>query len=160
MEREKIGQEIARIVEGLVSKMGFSSTVEIKKKEEKEGEDDNTIVCNIRTEDSNFLIGQYGLNLQSLQHIARVIARKRIGDEPVSFVLDVNFYRQEKNESIIRLAKNIAEEVLTEKHEVVMRPMTAYERRIVHMELSKNEMIKTESVGEGEDRRIVIKPVV
>lgn len=159
MEKEKIEQEIARIVEELVSKMGFSSTVEIKKKKEEE-DDDSIIVCNIKTEDSNFLIGQYGLNLQSLQHIARVIARKRIGDEPVNFVLDVNFYRQEKNESIIRLAKNIAEEVLIEKHEVVMRPMTAYERRIVHMELSKNEMIKTESVGEGEDRRIVIKPVV
>ncbi len=151
-------QEIVRIVEELVSKMGFLSTVEIKRKEEKEGEDGDMIVCNIKTEESNFLIGQYGLNLQSLQHIARVIVRKQLADEPVNFVLDVNFYRQEKNECIVRLAKNMVEEALTKKREVTMRPMTAYERRIVHMELSKNEKIKTESVGEGEDRRIVIKP--
>ncbi len=156
MEREIIEREIVRIVEELVSKMGFPSAVEIKKTED-EG-DKEMFVCNIKTEDSNFLIGQYGLNLQSLQHIARVIARKHFAEEPVNFVLDVNFYRQEKNESIVRLAKNMAEEALTEKREITMRPMTAYERRIVHMELSKNELIKTESIGDGEDRRIVIKP--
>ena len=157
MEKEKIEQEIVRIVEELVSKMGFSSTVEIKKKEK--GEEDGILVCNIKTEDSNFLIGQYGLNLQSLQHIARVIARKRLADELVNFILDVNSYRQEKNEGILRLAKNMAEEALMEKREVAMRPMTAYERRIVHMELSKNDRITTESIGEGENRRIVIKPI-
>lgn len=148
-------QKIVEVVKGLVLKMGFSSTVEVGKK--KEGENSDIIICNIKTEDSNFLIGQYGLNLQSLQHIARIIVRKHVA-EPVNFILDVNSYRQEKNESLLRLAKNMAEEALAEKHEVVMRPMTAYERRIVHMELSKNETVKTESVGEGEDRRVVIKP--
>lgn len=157
MERENVEREIVRIVEELVSRMGFPSTVEIKKAED--GESEGLFVCNIKTEDSNFLIGQYGLNLQSLQYIARLIVRKCIA-EPINFVLDVNSYRQEKNESIVRLAKNLAEEVLAEKREVTMRPMTAYERRIVHMELSKNEKIIAGSIGEGEDRRIVIKPVV
>ncbi|MFA5961404.1 MAG: R3H domain-containing nucleic acid-binding protein [Parcubacteria group bacterium] len=155
MERELLEKEVVTIVEELIGKMGFEATVTIKNGEE-EGKD--VIICDIRTEDSNFLIGQYGLNLQSLQHIVRVMMRKRI-EEPVNFILDVNSYRQEKNESIVRLAKNLAEEVVAGKKEIVMRPMTAYERRIVHMELSKNELIKTESIGEGESRRIVVKPM-
>jgi spoIIIJ-associated protein len=152
MEVEK---ELKEIVEELIGKMGFVATVEIRNDEE---EGKSVIICDIKTEDSNFLIGQYGLNLQSLQHLVRVIIRKRIA-EPVNFILDVNKYRQEKNDSIVRLAKNLAEEVVAGKKEIVMRPMTAYERRIVHMELSKNDQIETESIGEGESRRIVIRPL-
>ncbi len=154
MEQENVEQEIVAIVKGLISKMGFVSSIEMKKAEE----DEDVIICNIKTEDSSFLIGQYGLNLQSLQHIARVIIRKKI-IQPVNFILDVNSYRQEKKDSVVRLARNLAEEVISGKSEIVMRPMTAYERRIVHMELSKNDRIKTESIGEGESRRIVIKPI-
>jgi spoIIIJ-associated protein len=139
----------------LVRRMGFSDCeVAVKKTTE---ENKETFICDIRTKESNFLIGQYGMNLQSLQHIARVLARKKIA-EAVSFVLDVNSYRQEKNESILKMAKNMAEQALLEKRAVVLRPMSPYERRIVHMELSKIEEVKTESIGEGEDRRIVIKP--
>ncbi len=153
MERELLEKEITTIVDELIAKMGFVATIGIREGQEEGGD---AIICNIKTEDSNFLIGQYGMNLQSLQHIVRVIIRKRI-EAPVNFILDVNSYRQEKNDSIVRLAKNLAEEVVTGKKEVVMRPMTAYERRIVHMELSKNDQIRTESVGEGELRRIVIR---
>jgi spoIIIJ-associated protein len=155
MERELIEKELKLIVSEIIAKMGFVADIEVKSDQADEKE---VFICDIKTEDSSFLIGQYGLNLQSLQHIARVIIRKRIID-PVNFVLDVNSYRQEKNDSISRLAKNLANEAVSEGHEVVMRPMTAYERRLVHMELSQNVRIKTESIGEGESRRIVIKPV-
>ena len=98
MEQENVEQEIVAIVKGLISKMGFVSSIEMKKAEE----DEDVIICNIKTEDSSFLIGQYGLNLQSLQHIARVIIRKKI-IQPVNFILDVNSYRQEKKDSVVRL---------------------------------------------------------
>lgn len=148
-------QEIKKVLSELLEKMGFgSSEVEFNKHTDEQGE---IIVCNIKTDESNFLIGQHGVNLQSLQHIARILVKKVI-PEKANFVLDVNSYRQEKNDSIIKLARNLAQEALTEKRAVVLRPMTPYERRIVHMELSKNEDIKTESIGEGEDRRVVIKP--
>jgi len=155
MEREERNKELKEIVEGLLSKMGFASEVGIEEAEE-EGKD--TIICDIKSEESNFLIGQYGVNLQSLQHIARVLVRKHF-TENVNFILDVNSYRKEKNDSIVKLAKSLAEEAVSEKKAVVMRPMTPYERRVVHLELSKDERIKTESIGERDDRRIVIKPI-
>lgn len=147
--------EIDTIITELIEKMGFSVEVKTSIAENRDG---LLFICDIKTQESNFLIGQYGMNLQSLQHIARVIVRKRIA-EPVNFILDVNAYRKEKDESIIRLALNMAEEACANNETVVMRPMTAYERRVVHIELAKNEKVKTESIGDGEDRRISIAPI-
>ncbi|MFA6047395.1 MAG: R3H domain-containing nucleic acid-binding protein [Parcubacteria group bacterium] len=152
-QRKATGEELKNKIAEMMEKMGFEAEIEVKAGEEK----DNSFMCNILTKDSNFLIGQYGVNLQSLQHIARLVVKKGIPAE-INFVLDVNSYRQEKNESVIKMAKSLAEEALLEKRAVVMRPMSPYERRIVHMELAKNEKIKTESIGDGDDRRVVIKP--
>jgi len=156
-EEGKTKEIIKATVRELVEKMGFAAEVQIKE-ETSAGEEGETIICNIQTEDSNFLIGQYGVNLQSLQHIARLLARKKT-EEKFNFIVDVNSYRQEKNGSIEKMAREMAEQALREKRAVALRPMTPYERRIVHLELSKNLEIKTESVGEGEDRKVVIKPV-
>lgn len=154
-QQNDLEKAIRETVEELLSRMGFSCEIEIVR----EMEDENDIlVCNIKTEQSSFLIGQYGVNLQSLQHIARVLVRKKT-DDRANFVLDVNYYRKEKNLSIIKMAKETAEQVLNEKRAIVLRPMSAYERRLVHTELSKNSNVTTESIGEGEDRKVVIKPV-
>ena len=134
--------------------MGFSVQLEITD----ENGDGENIVCNIQTkEDSHFLIGQHGLNLQAMQHIARLLVRKKTA-ERVHFVLDVNSYRQNKNQSIIEAARQAAQEALREKRSVIMKPMSTYERRLVHMEIAKNTEVVTESIGEGESRKIVIKP--
>ncbi|HRY82530.1 MAG TPA: R3H domain-containing nucleic acid-binding protein [Candidatus Moranbacteria bacterium] len=158
MENEKISEEakeeIKKTVEELVQKMGFECQVEAN---ETETEDQPELIFNIKTKESNYLIGQYGVNLQALQHIARIIFRGKTQNK-ANFTLDVNSYRQEKNASVFALAKNMAEQAIREGRAVVMRPMSPYERRLVHMELSKNEQVKTESTGEGEDRRVVIKP--
>jgi len=155
VENGAIEEKIKKVVSELVAKMGFEADVEVLKSQEDERE---AIVCNIKTEESSFLIGQYGINLQSLQHIARLLVRKEI-QERINFVLDVNSYRQEKNESIINMAHDLAEQCLADRRAIVMRPMSPYERRIIHLELSKNDKIQTESIGEGEDRRVVIKPL-
>lgn len=151
---DNIKEIIKETVTKLVSKMGFASEVDIK---EQEGEAGNAITCNIKTADSNFLIGQYGVNLQSLQHIARLLVRKKT-EEKINFTVDVNSYREEKNTSIEKMAEEFAGQAIREKRAVVMRAMSPYERRLVHMVLSKNSQVKTESIGEGEERKVVIKP--
>lgn len=148
---EKIAEECVR---ELLEKMGFSGETSVEKSVEEER---TKIVVNIQAGDSNFLIGQYGANLDALQHLARVMARKRT-EERIDLVVDVNSYRREKSDSIVKMAENLAAEALAENRAVALRPMSPYERRLVHMALSQNEKVKTESVGEGEDRKIVIKP--
>jgi len=156
MEKQQGSLEeiIKETVEELLDKMGFSYEVSVVRED---GEEKENLICNIKTEESSFLIGQYGVNLQSLQHIARVLVGKKT-DERTNFILDVNYYRREKNSSIITLAKNIAAQVISEKRTIVLRPMSPYERRLVHMELSKNPNVVTESIGEGEDRKVVVNP--
>jgi len=160
MENQQVElDEIIKTTVGeLLAKMGFSCELEIIHETE-EGSDltKDGVTCNIKTEESNFLIGQYGVNLQSLQHIARILIRKKT-TEAINFILDVNFYRKEKSFSIIALAKSAAQQAIAERKPVVLRQMSPYERRLVHMELSGDATVVTESIGEGEDRRVVVKP--
>lgn len=150
---EKTTAVIKKTIEDMLEKMGFSVDVEISQSLE-----DDSVICNITTgADSNFLIGQHGTNLQAVQHLARLMVRK-ILPEKVRFILDVNSYRQQKNHSVIQQALAAAEEALSKHRPVIMKPMPTYERRLVHLELSKNPRISTESIGEGEERKVVIKP--
>jgi spoIIIJ-associated protein len=160
---EEIKELIQKTVEETLAKGGFSVRTEISlipssEEESAEGIKEN-IVCNILTDnDSSFLIGQYGVNLQALQHLIRLMIRKQT-EEKLKFTLDVNSYRQQKNQTLVDQAHLAAEQAIEEGRAVVLRPMSAYERRIIHLELSKNDLIRTESIGDGEDRRVVVKPV-
>ncbi|MDD3498640.1 MAG: hypothetical protein PHH24_04040 [Candidatus Moranbacteria bacterium] len=153
---KKVKKIIESSTKDMTKSMGFECEVSA---DEVSGEDGTSIVCNIKTESgSNFLIGQNGDNLQALQHLVRLIVRKKT-EERMKFILDVNSYKKEKNESIVHLANDMAKKAIEEGKVVALRPMSAYERRLVHMELSENENISTESIGEGEERKIVIKPL-
>lgn len=150
---EKTIETISKTIEELLEKMGFTGKVTLSKADEDDG-----VFCNIETEnDSNFLIGQHGINLQALQHLSRLIVRKHI-PEKVRFTLDINNYRKQKNQSVVEFARQSAQLALEQGRAIVMHPMSTYERRIVHMELSKNSDVVTESAGEGEGRKIVVKP--
>lgn len=150
---EKNLKIIEKTVSSLLDAMEFSSKVKVEK------DDKDNITCNITIDDgSNLLIGQYGTNLQALQHIARLLVRKSI-EERLRFIVDVNSYRQERNLSLIEQARSLAQQAVNEKRSFVMRPMSTYERRLVHMELASNDQVSTESIGEGEGRKIVINPI-
>ena len=143
---------IKKTIEQLLEKMGFVGTVSLVKTDS-----DDSIYAISTENDSNLLIGQHGINLQAIQHLARLIVRKQM-PEKVRFSLDINDYRQQKNHSVLELANQAAQEALAQHRAVVLRPMSTYERRLVHLELSQNTAIVTESIGEGEDRKIVVKP--
>jgi spoIIIJ-associated protein len=150
---EQTKDVIKKTIEQLLEKMGFSAEVTVSISDEDDG-----IICNINTDtDSHFLIGQRGTNLQAVQHIARLMVRKNI-PEKIRFILDVNSYRQQKNQSVIEQAQIAAKDAISQHRAVIMKPMSTYERRLVHMELAKNSAISTESTGEGEERKIIVKP--
>ena len=152
---KEIEDIIKNVTKDVLDKMGFEGEVEVRKEK---GQEEERMICGIETSDSNFLIGQHGVNLDALEHIIRSLVRKKT-EERVKFILDINAYRQEKNGSVIRMAREMAEEAVLEKRAIVLRPMTPYERRLVHMELSNDSQIETESVGEGENRKVIIKPI-
>jgi spoIIIJ-associated protein len=157
MEDSKLAN-IKEITKQIIEKMGFSCQEITLESQDKQEQGEETLILNVKTPDSSFLIGQYGANLQALQHIIRILVREK-SEERLRFILDINSYRKEKNEAVILLARELAEQSIREKRAIVMRPMSPYERRLVHMEFSGNEQVQTESIGEDEERKIVIKPL-
>lgn len=94
--------------------------------------------------------------VSDLEHIVKVIAKKIQLDR---INVDVNNYKKDRERLIGELAKAAARKVLAEKRDVELPVMNAYERRIVHVELATRPDVKTESVGEGSDRHIIVKPL-
>ncbi|MFC1645397.1 protein jag [Patescibacteria group bacterium] len=147
---------VEKSVSGLLDIMGFEYSIDIKKNKDKDGE---IFFYNITLDtNSNLLIGQHGINLDALQHIVRILVRKSDSNS-IRFILDINSYRVEKNKTVIEYAKLLAQRVIEGGQPITTRPMTAYERRLVHIELEKNNQVETESIGDSKERRVIIKPV-
>ncbi len=116
------------------------------------------VAVSITTPDhAKVLIGQNGQNLKSLEHIVRLIVARRLG-EGMSIAIDVNDYRKSKTVYAVELARQVMDRVRNTRKAEALAPMSAYERRVVHMELASCSDIATESIGEEPQRRVVIKP--
>ncbi len=116
----------------------------------------------IKTYEGALLIGENGQNLLALNHIVKKIADKILGEEKkeekIVFSLDVNDYQAKKIEDLKNLARLNAQRVRYFKKEIIMNPMTSFERRVIHAVLTELPDITTESTGEEPNRRVVIKP--
>ena len=112
----------------------------------------------IKTEESGVLIGPNGANLDALNYLVRKIASKQNDDETsAQFSIDVNGYHDKALESLKTKAKIMSDRAKSFKIDVELDPMSSYERMIVHSHLEGIPEIKTESIGEGSSRRVVIK---
>lgn len=107
--------------------------------------------------DARMLIGERGANLAALEHILRKVIQKKHGAD-VHFTLDINDYRMRQLEDLKQDVKSAAKEVRLYGRSVPLRPMTSFERRIVHLLLAEYPDITTESSGIEPERKVVIKP--
>lgn len=112
---------------------------------------------NIQTENAGMLIGENGEHIKDLETVIRMF-RPQLSDPNYRFVLDVNGYRLTQEAHIKTMAQETARKVIITKKPIMLEPMNAYERKIVHMELALHPDISTESEGERDERRVVIKP--
>lgn len=143
---------VKETVSQLIKLMNFEGDVLI------DSSDNDNIIVEIKTKEAGFLIGQAGASLEALQYLARVLVSKKM-KEPVQFTLDINNYRRHRAELLKELAVNIAKQALSQKVAVTLQPMSSYERRLIHLALANNSQINTESIGRGEERRVVVRPV-
>jgi spoIIIJ-associated protein len=120
-------------------------------------DNDESVCVQIQSKDSGFLIGKAGNNLFALQHLIRILVSKRL-EERINFIVDVNSYVENQREDIIEKAANAISEVKSTGKEIELSPMNSYERRLVHIKVSQKDFVESESVGEGLERRVLIKP--
>ncbi len=121
-------------------------------------EEDGATWYTIKSNDSHLLIGKNGEALEALNHLVKKVVESRAKDRlPLSSItVDVNNFQKKKNENIKTIAHMMAERARFFKSSVEVDPMSAYERKVIHTFLSNVKDIKTESIGEGPSRRVVI----
>ena len=115
------------------------------------------IAFNVEGDDMGILIGRRGQTLSSLQYILRLIVGHKTNTW-IPIVIDAESYKQRRFEALQALAHRMAENVKMKGSPFTLEPMPPYERRIVHMALANHSAVYTESIGEGESRKVVIKP--
>ena len=136
-------------METVLVDMGLTAQVSVKE----EKEDEATLVVSGKGLGS--LIGRHGDVLDSLQYLAS-LAANRVYDGFYRITLDVEGYREKREETLRRLAQKQAEKVLKFKRSFALEPMNPYERRIIHTEIQKIAGVATYSIGQDTERRIVI----
>ncbi|MBQ9790116.1 MAG: KH domain-containing protein [Clostridia bacterium] len=142
---------LKELVEEMLSKMNISCEIYIEERDEE-------FFVDITGEDAALLIGKRGDNLDATQYLISQIFNKGVPhDEYKKVVVDSAGYKKKREETLKGLARRTAAKVARENRNVALEPMNAFERRIIHSELSDHAKVETESRGNEPHRYVVIK---
>lgn len=119
--------------------------------------DEGELILDITGDDLAILIGRHGRTLDALQFVISAITVRSMGFRyPV--IVDVEGYKSRQREKLESIARSTANKAASQHRSVKMRPMTPYERRIVHIALRDDDRVDTASEGEGSARHVVVVP--
>lgn len=143
-------KKVKKVIEDILKVLEIDADFELTEKEE--GYD---VV--LSTDDSGIVIGHHGDTLEALQTIISLAISKKLGEfKRVS--VEVGDYKKNREEWLKSLAGETKEKVLTERKEIFLPDLKSWERRIVHLILQDDKDVISESIGEGKDRVLVVKP--
>lgn len=114
------------------------------------------IYYTLQTEENSLLIGKNGKNLDALQMLLKIYLND-FTTENIRVTIDIGNYKEQRKRQLEILATKLAKEVVSTKRDITLKPMNSYERRVIHTKLGEWRDVYTESVGEGIDRKLVIK---
>lgn len=137
-----------KFLQEVFSKMKVSVDIETE-------EDEESMTLRIKGKDSGIIIGRRGETLDALQYLTSLVVNKNREDYK-RVTVDIENYRQKREETLVRLASRLAERVVRYRKNVTLEPMNPYERRIIHSSLQNNKMVETYSVGDEPNRKVVI----
>ncbi len=144
--------EVAKdVAETLIKSMKITADVSVTQADN----DELPVTLNIEGDDLGVLIGRRGQTLASLQYIVRLIVAEKL-KAWVPINVDVAGYKKRRYESLQNLALRLAEQVKRSRRLITLEPMPADERRIIHLTLADNPDVTTQSMGEGEMRKVAI----
>lgn len=150
-------EQLQVLCRNMLKRMNIEGTISARIEFE-EDDASEVVIVSIQSPDANMLIGHGGASMSAFQYIARMLYRKQ-GDEHIHFLVDVNGYREERKELLKQLALSSAHRAVSSGEDVALRPMSSFERRIIHQILGKHDNVETVSVGNAPGRRVVIKPI-
>ncbi|MDP3274075.1 MAG: KH domain-containing protein [Deltaproteobacteria bacterium] len=150
---EETLDEVLWFVRGSLERMGYQCAIEMRR----EGPE---AILEIVGEDAGQVIGKKGATLDALQTLANRVARKFAhADERGFVVLDADGYRARQEKQLSELAEKLGNQALRERRTITMEPLSPRDRRVVHMALARFTGVRTQSQGEGTERRLQIIPM-
>ncbi len=150
-ELDSIADEAVTVINSILGPLGIESEIE-----EYEG-DENEIIMDIVGDDLGILIGRHGKTLDALQILVSAITNRRI-ERRFPIVVDVSGYRYRRRLKLEEIARRAADRVARQGRPVELRPMTSFERKVIHMVLRNDRRITTASQGEEPFRQVVVHP--
>lgn len=142
--------KIKNLIQSLIEKLGVNEvTLDVIN-------NNGILEISIQSPDEKALIGHDNEKFEAFSHIIKRITAKEFGED-IKIVVDINNMRTKKEEILKSKASIIADRARAFKIDVEMDPMSSYDRRIIHSHLESSPNIKTESIGEGYNRRLVVK---
>jgi len=143
--------QIKQIAEELLNKLEITGAVSV------DTDESGAYRIHIETEETGLLIGFHGRTLESFQMLLGMMVSRKLGKWERVYV-NVGDYREKREEALMYMAQRAAERALSSGRPVELTRLSASERRVIHLTLSGDDRVKTESEGEGQDRKLIISP--
>lgn len=149
-----IVENARKFLAGILDRMNIDAEIEIY-------EEDDKFILDIKCDNAERIIGRRGQVMDALQHlVGKMSYRERgAGERSKPIVLDADGYRDKHIERLEALAERVSAKVIRTQTTVELEPMSAHDRRIVHLALAEVEGVTTRSEGEGDDRRVLVVPL-
>ncbi|HSN74850.1 MAG TPA: RNA-binding cell elongation regulator Jag/EloR [Anaerolineae bacterium] len=158
MTDQEVGVVATELLQGMLDRMDVRATVQmVEYRGVLDDGQDAPLVLNIAGEDLGILIGRRAETLVALQYLTRLMVNHRV-HRWVNLVVDVEGYKARREEQLVRLAERMAERAASTGRAVALEAMPPRERRIVHITLRNHPQVTTQSVGEGDQRKVTIVP--
>ncbi len=149
-EEDKLfGNRSLMLVRDLLEKMNIEAKIYLIE------ENDEKVVIEIESPDTGLIIGKQGQNLEAIQSLINVIMNKK-AKKWTKVIIDIENYRNRRERNLNFIANKAASQVKKTKKPIILEPMNPFERRIIHVALQDDELVNTESLGEGTYKKIKI----
>ena len=152
VEESEVASEVRDVLEHILAAIGAGARIEIAESEE-------TVTATFVGRELGLLIGKHGQTIDAVQYLANAIVWRGRGDERKAVVVDAAGYRARRVAALSTLAKRNAELAVSSGRSVELEPMTAVERKVVHLQLKDVPGVVTRSEGTEPNRFVVIDPV-
>ena len=149
LNKEELEEKTHKFMDEFISKLPTKDLTYTVKVE------NNNVSIDINGNDTGYLIGYRGEVLNSLQNILTNVVGKDINGK-VRVLLNIGGYREKREKDLEILASKIAGSVIKTRKSITLEPMTAYERKIIHLKLQDNDKVETHSIGEEPYRKLVV----
>jgi spoIIIJ-associated protein len=151
LDESDLATEARLLLTRLVDTLGVDGRVDVR-------EDDDAVTLTCSGADVALLIGRHGQTIDAVQYLMNAISHRAYGDERKEVVVDAAGYRERRRATLESLAVRTAQQVCTSGERVELDPMTAVERKVVHLKLKEIDGVETASEGTEPNRYVVVLP--